>query len=112
MITWFTIIAAGLLTYATRLSAILLSGRFEMPTQLERALRFVPVAVLTAIFLPELVFIQDELLLSFRNPRLLAGLLAILVAWRTKNVMYTIVIGMLALWVMQFIFNNLLQNLP
>jgi branched-subunit amino acid transport protein len=61
--------------------------------------------VLTAIFLPELVYIQDELMLSLRNPRLLAGLLAILVAWRTKNVMYTIVIGMLALWVLQFIFN-------
>ncbi len=104
MITWLMIIAAGLLTYATRLSPIMLYGRFEMPDKVERALRFVPVAVLTAIFLPELVYIQDELMLSFRNPRLLAGLLAILVAWRTKNVMYTIVIGMLALWVLQFIF--------
>jgi branched-subunit amino acid transport protein len=105
MITWMTIFAAGLLTYATRLSPIVLYGRFEMPDQVERALRFVPVAVLTAIFLPELVYIQNELMLSLRNPRLLAGLLAIMVAWRTKNVMYTIVIGMLALWVLQFIFN-------
>jgi branched-subunit amino acid transport protein len=71
----------------------------------ERALRFVPVAVLTAIFFPELLIIQGDLMLSFRNPRLLAGLLAILVAWRTKNVMYTIVIGMLTLWLLQFIFN-------
>jgi len=105
MITWMTIFAAGLLTYATRLSPIVLYGRFEMPNMVERALRFVPVAVLTAIFLPELVYIQNELMLSLRNPRLLAGLLAIMVAWRTKNVMYTIVIGMLALWVLQFIFN-------
>ena len=105
MITWMTIFAAGLLTYATRLSPIVLYGRFEMPNMVERALRFVPVAVLTAIFLPELIYIQDELMLSLRNPRLLAGLLAIMVAWRTKNVMYTIVIGMLALWVLQFIFN-------
>ena len=105
MITWLTIIAAGLITYATRLFPIISYGRFEMPKQVERALLFVPVAVLTAIFLPELVYIQDDLLLSFRNPRLLAGLLAILIAWRTKNVMYTIVIGMLALWVLQFIFN-------
>jgi branched-subunit amino acid transport protein len=104
MITWITIIAAGLLTYITRLSPIISYGKFEMPNQLERALRFVPVAVLTAIFLPELVYIQDELLLSFRNPRLLAGLLAIIVAWRTKNVMYTIVIGMLTLWGLQYLF--------
>jgi branched-subunit amino acid transport protein len=105
MIIWLTIIAAGLLTYATRLSSILLSGKFEMPILVERALRFVPVAVLTAIFFPELLIIQGDLMLSFRNPRLLAGLLAILVAWRTKNVMYTIVIGMLTLWLLQFIFN-------
>ena len=105
MITWLTIIAAGLLTYATRLSSIILYGMFEMPNQVERALRFVPVAVLTAIFFPELTYIQEELMLSFRNPRLLAGLLAIFVAWRTRNVMYTIVIGMLTLWILQFLFN-------
>jgi branched-subunit amino acid transport protein len=104
MITWLTIIAAGLITYATRLSPIISYGRFEMPVQVERALRFVPVAVLTAIFLPEMVYIQEELMLSYRNPRLLAGLLAIIVAWRTKNVMYTILVGMLALWLLQFIF--------
>jgi branched-subunit amino acid transport protein len=104
MITWLTIIAAGLITYATRLSPIISYGRFEMPVQVERALRFVPVAVLTAIFLPEMVYIQEELMLSYRNPRLLAGLLAIIIAWRTKNVMYTILVGMLALWLLQFIF--------
>jgi len=105
MITWVTIIAAGLLTYATRLFPIISYSRFEMPSQVERALRFVPVAVLTAIFLPEMAYIQEELMLSFRNPRLLAGLLAIVVAWRTKNVMYTILAGMLTLWVLQYLFN-------
>lgn len=104
MITWLTIIAAGLITYATRLFPIISYGRFEMPKQVERALLFVPVAVLTAIFLPEMVYIQEELMLSYRNPRLLAGLLAIVVAWRTKNVIYTILVGMLTLWLLQFIF--------
>lgn len=60
MITWVTIIAAGLLTYATRLFPIISYGRFEMPNQVERALRFVPVAVLTAIFLPEMAYIRKD----------------------------------------------------
>lgn len=107
MSTWLTIIAAGALTYLTRLSSIVLYGKFEMPDQVERALRFVPVAVLSAIFLPELLFLQGELAFSIRNPRLLAGLIATLVAWRTKNVVYTIVSGMLTLWVLQFIFNQI-----
>lgn len=103
MITWVTIIVAGLLTYATRLSSIILYGKVEMPSLVERALRHVPAAVLTAIFLPELVYSQGDLMLTVRNPRLLAGLLAILVAWRTKSVIYTILAGMLSLWVLQFI---------
>jgi len=41
--------------------------------------------------------------LSFGNVRLLAGVLAALVAWRTKNVLLTIAVGMVALWVLQVV---------
>jgi branched-subunit amino acid transport protein len=104
MIIWLTIIMAGIFTYATRLSFILLYGRIKMLNLMERALRFVPPVVLTAIFFPELLLNNGDLFLSFGNARLLAGMLAIVVAWRTKNVIYTIVIGMFALWVLQFLF--------
>lgn len=98
---WLTIILAGLLTYAIRLSFILLYGRIKMPDLMQRALRFVPASVLTAIFLPELLLPDGTLNLSLGNARLLAGMLAIVVAWRTKNVMLTIAIGMLTLWLLQ-----------
>jgi branched-subunit amino acid transport protein len=104
MITWLTIIIAGILTYATRLSFIIFYGRIKMPNLVEQTLRFVPPAVLTAIFFPELLISNGEIYISLGNARLLAGMLAILVAWRTKNVTYTIVIGMLALWILQFFF--------
>lgn len=104
MITWLTIIIAGILTYATRLSFIIFYGRINMPDLVEQTLKFVPPAVLTAIFFPELLLDNGELFISIGNARLLAGTLAILVAWRTKNVTYTIVIGMLALWIFQFLF--------
>jgi branched-subunit amino acid transport protein len=105
MIIWLTIIAAGILTYATRLSFILFYGQIRIPNMMERALRFVPPAVLTVIFFPELLINDGDIFLSFGNARLLSGLLAILVAWRTKNVIYTIVIGMLALWILQYFFS-------
>jgi branched-subunit amino acid transport protein len=104
MITWLAIIIAGILTYSTRLSFIIFYGRIKMPSLVEQTLRFVPPAVLTAIFFPELLIANGELYISLGNARLLAGMLAILVAWRTKNVTYTIVIGMLALWILQFLF--------
>ena len=37
------------------------------------------------------------------NLRLPAGLLAALVAWRTRNVLLTITAGMVALWLMQWL---------
>ena len=105
MIIWVAVIAAGILTYVTRLSFILLYGQIRMPNLLVRALRFVPTAVLTAIIFPELLVADGTLFISIGNARLLAGILAILVAMRTKNVIYTIVIGMFALWVLQYWIN-------
>jgi branched-subunit amino acid transport protein len=95
------LVAAGVLTYLTRLSFIALLGRFELPPLAARALRFVPPAVLSAIIFPELMLRGEELQLGWRNARLLSGLIAALVAWRTRNVFLTIAVGMAALWGLQ-----------
>jgi len=100
---WLTILLAGIITYAIRLSFILVFGRWQMPAWLQRALRYVPPAVLSAIILPELLVSDGQLALSFGNARLLAGLIAILVAWRTKNALMTILAGMGALWLFQWL---------
>ena len=65
-----------------------------------------PAAVLSAIILPELTSPNNTLFLSWRNPQLLAGMVAILVAWRTKNVLLTILAGMAALVVIQLLFGH------
>jgi branched-subunit amino acid transport protein len=100
---WVVMVVIGALTFLTRLSFIALAGRWEAPPLFRRALRFVPVAVLTAIIAPELVMHGGTLDLSPTNPRLLAGLIAIFVAWRTKNTVLTIVIGMTAFWILQLL---------
>ena len=97
---WLTILGMGLVTFGIRLTPIVLLGRIEIPLVIQRALRFVPPAVLTAIIVPELLYTNDQLNLALSNARLLAGLLAIVVAWRTKNALVTIAVGMIALWVL------------
>jgi branched-subunit amino acid transport protein len=97
MSLWLTLVAAGLMTFATRLSFILLLERLQLPAWFQRSLRFVPLAVLSAIVLPELVNPNGALDLSLRNPQLISGLLAVVVAWRTRNVILTILLGMAAL---------------
>jgi branched-subunit amino acid transport protein len=61
----------------------------------------VPPAALTAIILPEMLTPGGTIDISFGNLRLIAGLLAIIVAWRTKNILLTILIGMVALLILQ-----------
>ena len=103
MNVWLLLIGMGVVTYAIRLSLIVLIGRVDVPPLVQKALRFVPPAVLTAIIFPELLRPGGTLDLSFGNVRLLAGVLAAGVAWRTKNVLLTIGVGMVALWVLQVV---------
>jgi branched-subunit amino acid transport protein len=100
---WLTILGAGVVTFAMRLSFIALLGRIGIPPPLERALRFVPAAVLTAVVIPLLFYENGALDVSLGNERLLAGLVAALIAWRTRNVLFTLVGGMATLWTLQAI---------
>lgn len=103
MNVWLTMALAGLLTYAIRLSFILLLERVPMPVWFQRALRFVPAAVLSAIIVPGLFDRAGVLDFSARNPQLWAGVLAIAVAWRTRSVLATIAAGMAALLALQLV---------
>jgi branched-subunit amino acid transport protein len=101
MSLWLTVIAMGVITYALRFSLLGVLGRLEVPPLLNRALRFVPAAVLSAIIVPDLLQPGGKLNLSLSNARLLAGLLAMVVAWRTRNIVLTVALGLAALWALQ-----------
>ncbi|HKQ25587.1 MAG TPA: AzlD domain-containing protein [Burkholderiales bacterium] len=100
---WLVVIVAGALTFLIRLSFIALLANWQLPPLLQRALGFVPPAVMTAIVLPELLIREGHLAASLDNHRLIAGMVAILVAWRFKKIMPTIVVGMTALWLLQWL---------
>jgi branched-subunit amino acid transport protein len=97
-IIWLTIVAGGALTFLIRVSFFALMDRWEPPVLLKRGLRYVPPAVLSAIVFPELLIRSGSLNLSLGNVRLLAGLVAILVGWRTRNVLLTIAAGLAAFY--------------
>ena len=96
-----SILGMGLITYLIRLSLFLLPDRVVLPPWLLRALRYVPAAVLSAIIFPELFLPNGALDISLGNERLMAGLVAIVIAWRTRNVFIIVAAGMIALWLLQ-----------
>ncbi len=99
---WLVMIAIGVLTFATRISFIVILDRWQTPDIIRRALRFVPVSVLTAIFVPEVLIPGGTVDISLNNARLFAGLIAMLVAWKTRNIVWTIVAGMGVLLLLQW----------
>jgi len=100
---WLTMLIVGILTFGIRLSFIVILDRWQPPDLIQRSLRFVPVAVLTAIIVPELVMPGGAVDISISNLRLLAGIVAMLVAWKTKNIVWTIIAGMGALLGLQYL---------
>jgi branched-subunit amino acid transport protein len=88
MTLWATLLGMTVVTFVLRASFLLLPPGTETPALLRRALRYVPAAVLTAIWAPE-VLVQNE--------QLPAGVVAVLVAWRWRMTFATIIGGLLAL---------------
>ncbi len=100
---WLVMLLGGLITFLIRFSFIYLFGRFHIPETVRRALHYVPPAVLSAIVFPELFLRDGTLYLTIYNTRLLAGVVAILVAWYSRNTLLTIVVGMLVLILLQWL---------
>jgi branched-subunit amino acid transport protein len=98
---WIVMLFGGLITFGMRFSFIYLFGKIDVPNTLRRALHYVPPAVLSAIILPELLLTEGTLDISFTNTRLLAGLIAIVTAWYSRNTLLTILVGMAALFLLQ-----------
>lgn len=107
MTLWIAIIGMGIITYAIRLSLIVMSDRITLSDPVQQALRFVPAAVLSAIIAPEMFRPGGVLDVSLGNARMVAGLVAIVVAWKTHNVLLTIGLGMLAMWGMQWLLGTI-----
>jgi branched-subunit amino acid transport protein len=100
MTLWLIILGMVVVTFAVRLSVIALLGDTRLPDGLNRALRFVPPAALSAIVFPAVFMPKGSLDVSLDNTRLLAGIVAALVAWRTKSALVAIGVGMVLLWVL------------
>ena len=99
---WLVMLLGGLITFGMRFSLIYLFGKFEIPETLRKALHYVPPAVLSAIIFPELLIRNGTLDLSLDNTRLLAGAVAIVTAWFSRNTLLTILVGMAALFLIQW----------
>lgn len=100
---WLAIMLAGSGTFAMRASFVAFAHRLaEVPPWADRILRQIPPAALSAIILPAIV--RPEGTIDVLQPRLVAGIAAALIAWKTKSVLLTLVLGILGLMALEAIW--------
>lgn len=100
---WAVIVAGGVATFAIRLSFIYLFGRVDdVPAWLERALVYVPAAVLAALVAPDFAPASTTFG-AVLSPEIVGGSAAVAAAWRTEDVLWTVAAGMAGLHVARFL---------
>lgn len=100
---WLTIAGIGLGSYLLRLSFIALWQKLYVPALVNRALEYVPSAVLAALVLPALLRPEGFIDPTLGNLRLVAGVVAAMVAWYSRSVLLTLATGMGALWLLEWL---------
>ena len=92
--TWSLIILCGVITFLIRfipLSGIISS---DLPLFVKQSFKYIPLAVLTPIIVNDLSIIENNSLFLIENHKLYAGLISIIVALTTNNILATISVGM------------------
>ncbi len=104
----YMITGMAVVTFAIRYSMFLVAGRFEFPAGVVKGLRYVPPAVLTALIVPAVLIPAGQTIqVSYTNAYLMAALAAFGVSWFSKNLLLTIVLGMLFFWGWQWLLGGL-----
>ncbi|MDM8520416.1 AzlD domain-containing protein [Anaerolineales bacterium HSG6] len=93
----YVVIGMALVTFFIRYSMFAVSGQIQLPVYMTQVLRYVPPAVLTAITVPAVLMPHGEQVeLTTNNPYLIGALVACAVGWYSRNLLLTIVVGMVA----------------
>ncbi|RIH85547.1 Branched-chain amino acid transport protein (AzlD) [Meiothermus luteus] len=98
---YLTLLGMALIAFALRYGPMAMLGRAHLPPGLQQALRYVPAATLAGLVFPALLAPGGRWALGPHNEHLLAGLAAAWVAWRYRNALLTILVGMGALWLLR-----------
>ena len=101
--SWLSVIIAGILTYLTRMTMVTLVDGQILSTKLKQVLGYVPAAVFPAIIFPAVFLNESGILVNINDPKIIAATIAITVGYFAKNVIATILTGLISYWFIIFL---------
>ncbi|MDA9683864.1 AzlD domain-containing protein [Candidatus Pelagibacter sp.] len=101
--TWFSIIVSGIVTYFSRMAMVALIDRDMLSSKVKDVLNYVPAAVFPAIIFPGVFFNDFGSFVEITDPKIYGAIVALIVGYYSKNVIATIVSGLISYWFIIFI---------
>ena len=101
--TWSSIILSGIVTYFSRMAMIALIDRDMLSSKVKEVLNYVPAAVFPAIIFPGVFFNDFGLFVDITDPKIYGAIVALIVGFYSKNVIATILSGLLSYWFIIFL---------
>lgn len=100
---WYGIIISGILNFLTKFLSLSFFDTTEMNPKIKKILSYVPSAIFPAIIFPG-IFIGSTGTLEFENnPRILASIIALIVGIFSRNIIATILSGLITYWYLIFV---------
>ena len=100
--TWFSIIVSGIVTYFSRMAMVALIDREMLGTKVKEVLNYVPAAVFPAIIFPGIFFNDIGLIVEISDPKIYGAIIALVVGFYSRNVIATILAGLIVYWFLIF----------
>ena len=101
--TWFSIIVSGIVTYFSRMAMVALIDRDMLGAKVKEVLNYVPAAVFPAIIFPGVFFNDFGSFVEYSDPKIYGAIVALVVGFYTKNVIATIISGLISYWFIIFL---------
>jgi branched-subunit amino acid transport protein len=99
---WAIIAVLGVATACCRSALWMVGHRVTIPRRVQEMLRYAPACALAAIVAPDFMLgPQGEVELAVTNPKLLAGIISLAYYLWRRNMLQTIVIGMVVFTVLR-----------
>lgn len=101
----YLILGMAVVTYLPRMLPMLLLNNREIPEKIVRWMSFIPVSIFAALIFSDIFFWENQFSINpLENLKLIPAIVVFFIAYKTKNIMWSIVFGVVGISLMVWWF--------